>query len=50
VRERELESIRGEREAELQRIQADLDRLDRQVPDYWYEEAGVERRAGRERL
>ena len=50
VRERELESIRGEREAELQRIQADLDRLDRQVPDHWYEEAGIERRAGRERL
>jgi len=53
VRERELESIRGEREAELQRIQADLDRLDRldrHVPDHWYEEAGGERRAGRERL
>lgn len=53
VRERELESVRGEREAELQRIQADLDRLDRldrQVPDHWYEEAGVERRVGRERL
>lgn len=50
VRERELESIRGEREAELQRIQADLDRLDRHVPDHWYEEAGLERRAGRERL
>ena len=48
-REAELEQIRGEREAELQRIQADLDRLNRQA-DRWFEEAGLERRAGRERL
>lgn len=44
-----------EREEELRRIQANLDRLERQVPQEWWVAAGLERRnfhgrAGRERL